>query len=145
MPGKNARQCRERWINYLKPDLNTEGWTHEDDFLLVQKCAELGRKWVQIAAFFPNRTDSMVKNRFNKLYRRERKQYELLMNASHAQSLKCKQPVFTRGQNRQSHSVSARVVEAMKPTVVDIESDSWPDSLSLADDDWLELERQDCI
>jgi hypothetical protein len=79
MPGKNQRQCRERWINYLAPELNSSSWTSEEDFLLIQKYNELGPKWVQIAAFFPNRTDSMMKNRFNKLQRREQKRRELFL------------------------------------------------------------------
>jgi hypothetical protein len=73
MDGKNPRQCRERWINYLAPDLNTEPWTTDEDALLVDKYRELGSRWVQIAYFFPNRTDCMVKNRFHKLWCRERK------------------------------------------------------------------------
>jgi hypothetical protein len=79
MPGKNVRQCKERWTNYLAPDLNAAPWTHEEDIQLVQKYAEVGAKWVHIASFFPNRTDSMVKNRFNKLQRREHKRCELIM------------------------------------------------------------------
>jgi hypothetical protein len=70
---KNPRQCRERWVNYLAPDLNTAAWTPAEDMLLMAKYRELGTRWVQIAWFFPNRTDCMVKNRFNKLRRRERK------------------------------------------------------------------------
>jgi hypothetical protein len=79
MPGKNQRQCRERWTNYLAPTLNTAHWTREEDILLIQKYSEFGAKWVQVAAFFPNRTDSMMKNRFNKLQRREQKRRELFL------------------------------------------------------------------
>jgi hypothetical protein len=77
MEGKNIRQCKERWTNYLSPGLNVEAWTHEDDLLLVRKYMELGNKWVKIAKFFPNRTDSMVKNRFNKLQRRDKRTREM--------------------------------------------------------------------
>jgi hypothetical protein len=73
MKGKNARQCRERWFNYLCPQLNTAAWTLEEDLLLLQKYAEIGNKWVKIAKFFKNRTDSIVKNRFNKLQRNQQK------------------------------------------------------------------------
>jgi hypothetical protein len=84
MPGKNARQCKERWANYLAPSLNTAAWTIQDDLMLIQKYAELGSKWVQIAAFFPNRTDAMIKNRFNKLQRRDQKHRELLLRGEFA-------------------------------------------------------------
>jgi hypothetical protein len=79
MPGRNARQCKERWTNYLSPTLNTAAWTRDEDFLLIQKYAEFGSRWTQIASFFPNRTDSMLKNRFNRLQRREQKRRELLL------------------------------------------------------------------
>jgi hypothetical protein len=87
MPGKNVRQCKERWINYLAPVLNTAPWTAEEDYRLIQKYAELGPRWVQIAAFFSNRTDSMIKNRFNKLQRREQKRRELVLRGEFAFAL----------------------------------------------------------
>jgi hypothetical protein len=77
IPGRNPRQCKERWMNYLTPDLNGSGWTREEDWLLITKQRELGSKWVRIAKFFPNRTDAMVKNRFNRLKRRDQKQQDI--------------------------------------------------------------------
>lgn len=37
MPGRNARQCRDRWLNYLSPDVVNGPWTAEEDELLVKK------------------------------------------------------------------------------------------------------------
>lgn len=71
MPGRNPRQCRERWTNYLCPTLNTSEWTQEEDNLLREKVGLLGKKWVKISRFFHNRTDQMCKNRFNILERKE--------------------------------------------------------------------------
>jgi hypothetical protein len=71
---KTARQCKERWVNYLSPDLNLRPWSPDEDALLLQKHAELGSRWAKIAKFFANRTDGMVKNRFNLLDRKARKQ-----------------------------------------------------------------------
>lgn len=73
MPGRNVRQCKERWVNYLCPTINNSEWTPEEDALLIEKQREFGSKWVRIAKFFNNRTDAMLKNRFNVLRRRERK------------------------------------------------------------------------
>jgi hypothetical protein len=78
MAGKNPRQCRERWINYLSPALNTAAWTLAEDALLMQKYRDFGGKWVQISKCFPNRTDCMIKNRFNKLQRRGQKQQSIV-------------------------------------------------------------------
>jgi hypothetical protein len=88
MGGRNPRQCRERWINYLSPGLNTAAWTAAEDALLMQKYLDFGGKWVQIAKCFPNRTDCMVKNRFNKLQRRGRKQQAIVG------SIRCPPPLF---------------------------------------------------
>jgi hypothetical protein len=70
---RNQRQCKERWFNYLSPDLKSGGWTHDEDQLLRTKVQEIGNKWVKIAKFFPYRTDSMIKNRYNQLQRKEQK------------------------------------------------------------------------
>jgi hypothetical protein len=69
--GRTPRQCKERWTNYLSPDLNGSPWTPDEDRLLLEKQSEIGNKWVRLSAFFVNRTDAMVKNRFHLLKRRE--------------------------------------------------------------------------
>ena len=71
MGKRNSRQCRERWNNYLNPKLNFDEWTKEEDELIIQKRRELGPKWVVISKFFNNRTDSMIKTRYNALIRNE--------------------------------------------------------------------------
>ena len=77
MPGRNARQCKERWSNYLSPRLNRSPWTAEEDELLLKKQQEIGSKWVKISSFFENRTDAMCKNRFQVLKRKASKEKEL--------------------------------------------------------------------
>jgi hypothetical protein len=62
--GRNFRQCRERWKNYLAPNLSKDAWTKSEDELLVAKYGELGSRWSAIAKFFPSRTDVNCKNRW---------------------------------------------------------------------------------
>lgn len=64
MPGRSARQCRDRWKNYLMPGIKNTPWTPDEDQLLEEKFAVLGPQWSRIAKFFPNRTDINVKNRW---------------------------------------------------------------------------------
>jgi hypothetical protein len=78
MENRNPRQCKERWDNYLREDLKRTEWTDSEDLLLFQKFHDLGPKWVQIAKYFPKRTDAMVKNRINLLKRHEQKRAEIL-------------------------------------------------------------------
>lgn len=65
IPNKTARQCRDRYMNYLAPGYVHSNWTKEEDLLLAEKFEEYGPKWSQIRLFFPSRTANAIKNRFN--------------------------------------------------------------------------------
>ena len=67
MPGRSARQVRERYRNYLAPEINNGPWTRQEDELLRAKYAEFGPKWSKISTFFPSRSDVSVKNRWTAL------------------------------------------------------------------------------
>lgn len=64
MKNRTARQCRDRWKNYLSPNVSTRPWTAEEDALLFEKFKEYGRQWSIIAKFFNQRTDIHIKNRW---------------------------------------------------------------------------------
>ena len=64
IPNKTARQCRDRWVNYLAPGNIKKEWTSEEDELLIQKIHELGTHWSQISKFFEGRSEAHVKNRW---------------------------------------------------------------------------------
>jgi hypothetical protein len=81
MRDRNPRQCKERWTNYLSPDVCAQPWTDDEDELLLRKVGELGAKWVQITSFFPKRTDTNLKNRWFVLMRRARKMAQQTVDA----------------------------------------------------------------
>jgi hypothetical protein len=64
MPGRTARQVRERYKNYLSPHLNNGTWSETEDELLRQKFAEFGPRWSILKKFFSNRSDVNIKNRW---------------------------------------------------------------------------------
>jgi hypothetical protein len=64
MPGRSARQCRERWINYLSPDIRVGPWTEVEDYILLNQVVHLGTRWTAIARSLNGRSDSDVKNRW---------------------------------------------------------------------------------
>jgi hypothetical protein len=35
LPGRTGKQCRERWHNQLDPNIKKEGWTDEEDRVLL--------------------------------------------------------------------------------------------------------------
>ena len=72
MPGRDSRQCKERWNHYLSPNVRMEPWRPDEDDLLEMKVQEMGRKWKVMEVYFPGRTDINIKNRFNLLERRKR-------------------------------------------------------------------------
>lgn len=76
LPGRSARQIRERYVNYLSPKVCNDPWTYEEDQRLREKVAQHGRKWSKIAKFFKNRTDVTIKNRWSKLQRCDKRQTE---------------------------------------------------------------------
>ena len=63
MKTRSTRQCRERYTNYLAPNVTNGPWTAAEDQLLEQKVQEMGQKWSKIAAFFEGRSDVNIKNR----------------------------------------------------------------------------------
>jgi hypothetical protein len=67
---RNARQCRERWQNYLDPELRRSPWTAEEDLLLQAKVAEYGAGWHKISTFFVNRSPLSLRNRWQQFERR---------------------------------------------------------------------------
>ena len=71
LPGRLGKQCRERWVNNLSPDLIHQPWTEEEDKLLIEHQQKWGNKWAKIASLLPGRTDNSVKNRWNSSLKRK--------------------------------------------------------------------------
>ena len=70
MGNRNPRQCRERWKNYVDPDLRSDPWTPEEDDLLLKKYRELGPRWNKIAKYFVRRSDNSLRNRWQLMLRK---------------------------------------------------------------------------
>jgi hypothetical protein len=64
LPGRSPRQCRERWGEYLNPEIRVEPWTDEEDELLLRQVEASGHRWTVIAMAFANRSANDVKNRW---------------------------------------------------------------------------------
>jgi hypothetical protein len=65
LPGRSARQCRERWNNYLSPSVRLDPWTDAEDRLLIDRVNELNFSWSLIAQSFNGRSDNDIKNRWH--------------------------------------------------------------------------------
>jgi hypothetical protein len=65
MTGRTARQCRQRYSNFLSQIRQRSPWTPKEDEFVVTKYRELGPKWVFISTFLPGRTGNDIKNRWH--------------------------------------------------------------------------------
>lgn len=65
LPGRIGKQCRERYINHLDPDINRAPFTADEDKRIIELHNAYGNKWSKIASFMPNRTCNAIKNRWN--------------------------------------------------------------------------------
>lgn len=74
---RTPKQCRNRYMLFLAPEVNKSAWTPEEDELLKRHYAEIGPRWAVLRAFFPGRTDLNIKNRFGLLSRNNTEVREL--------------------------------------------------------------------
>lgn len=61
---RTARQCRERYMFYLDPNICERPWTVEEDMLLKKLVKIYENKWMKISLCFEGRTHNDVKNRW---------------------------------------------------------------------------------
>lgn len=67
IPGRTAKQCRERWRNHLDPSINKSPFTMEEDNIIQEGFEKMGNRWTQIAELLPGRTEDAVKLRWKAL------------------------------------------------------------------------------
>lgn len=81
LSNRTGKQCRERYLNQLKPGIKRDAWTPEEERILHEAHARLGNKWVAISAQLPGRTDNCVKNHWNSMLRKRQRREAALKAA----------------------------------------------------------------
>jgi hypothetical protein len=61
-PGREPKQCRERWVNHLIPGVRKGRLTDDEWEEVLKLQVEYGNKWSEIARFLPGRTPNQIKN-----------------------------------------------------------------------------------
>jgi hypothetical protein len=92
IPGKNGKQCRERYNHFLSPHISHNPWTNEEDFLLSQCYCIYGSNWAKIAMLFPGRTNQDVKNRWNGHLKE--KKIQTFLNMFNVTELQCRKYLY---------------------------------------------------
>lgn len=66
LPGRAGKQCRERYVNHLDPNLKKGAeWTDDEEAILIALHRNHGNKWTLISNQLSGRSDNDVKNHFN--------------------------------------------------------------------------------
>lgn len=64
METRTNKQCRERWLNALSPNIRLEAWTPQELKQLVEEVEKRGRAWASLEKLFPGRTANDIKNKW---------------------------------------------------------------------------------
>ena len=67
---RTGKQCRERYVNHLKPQVKNDSWSPVEDAHVFRMFKCYGSKWALMAKALQGRTDNSIKNRFHHLRRR---------------------------------------------------------------------------
>eukprot|EP00924_Labyrinthula_sp_SR-Ha-C_P004073 augustus_masked-scaffold_3-processed-gene-13.60-mRNA-1 protein AED:0.10 eAED:0.10 QI:0/-1/0/1/-1/1/1/0/200 len=68
---RTSKQCRERWVLSLNPNINKDAWDFEEDQKLMNLQKLVGNKWTLIKELMNNnRTENSIKLRHKKLKRK---------------------------------------------------------------------------
>ena len=70
---RHGKQCRERWLNHLNPELKKGNWSCAEDLIVLLQQQEIGNRWSDIAKLLPGRNENSVKNRWKSMIRKAEK------------------------------------------------------------------------
>ena len=73
---RTAKQCRERYLNQLAPDINRKPWSSDEDDILKEFFPIYGSKWQQYTVHLHKRTENSIKMRWRALERRRKRHLE---------------------------------------------------------------------
>ncbi|KAJ3447892.1 myb DNA-binding domain superfamily protein-related [Anaeramoeba flamelloides] len=109
VPGRTAKQCRERWMNQLDPSIYHGPWREEEDMILIEKHRIFGNQWSKIKKFLHGRPDNVIKNRWNttlkKRFPEEIKRNSKKVSSSKKKKSKQKKTKYSKNQKIKTSSI----------------------------------------
>lgn len=85
LEGRNPKQCRDRYKNYLAPGLSNTNWSKDEDEKILHLVSEIGSRWSEMQKYFPNRSSNSLKNRWHLIISQKKRPEQ---NISYSQSEK---------------------------------------------------------
>lgn len=82
--GRTPKQIRDRYTNYLAPNLVDSPWTPEEDRLLMELADKFNNRWASIVPYFTGRSANSLKNRYHRHLKRKA---NLVQNEQHPAKL----------------------------------------------------------
>ncbi|CAD8161914.1 unnamed protein product [Paramecium octaurelia] len=75
---RQPKQCRERWINRLDPNISNVPWDKQQEIDLLKMILIRGKKWSELSILYGRaRTENTLKNKYNSLIKREIQKQEI--------------------------------------------------------------------
>lgn len=106
LPGRQGKQCRERFVNHLDPELKKGEWTDDEEAILIAMHEHYGNRWANISKNLPGRSDNDVKNHWYSTIQRKFQQHgkEKLIEAA-VQQVNLMQSMGTMPLQQQTQTV----------------------------------------
>ncbi len=82
---RNWKQVRDRYLNYLDPNISNKPFTFEEDSKILNLYEKFGSSWKLYEPLFPERTSDLIKVRF----------YSMLKSKKLSNNNYCSSPVST--------------------------------------------------
>jgi hypothetical protein len=70
--GRCGKQCRERWVNILNPEVKKGNWTEYEQDVIFNNLSTYNTSWSAMSHILPGRTENSIKNYFYSSVRRLR-------------------------------------------------------------------------
>ena len=68
--GRCGKQCRERWVNILNPDIKKGDWSEQEQEIIFSKLPNFMTSWSLMSGVLVGRTENSIKNYFYSSVRR---------------------------------------------------------------------------
>jgi hypothetical protein len=68
--GRCGKQCRERWVNILNPDVKKGNWSDHEQDVIFESLSTYNTSWSAMSHELPGRTENSIKNYFYSSVRR---------------------------------------------------------------------------